>query len=192
MELGMTDTGQPLFDLWRKQFEEGTQAWARLVSQTPAAPSDPTAFWRPLVEQWVQAWARMFAQTPASPEVATQWKQFLDQSVETWSQALGQAMQTEAFAQMLGRYLDQWLAVYNPARKAMDQSLDTALQTMNLASRSQLTAVARQIVELDERVERLEDGIAAVLKRLDEVARRPGPARPETSAVPEASPQERR
>lgn len=186
----MGDTAQPLLDLWRKQFEEGTQAWARLVGQAPAPPSDPTAFWRPLVEQWVQAWARMFAQMPASPDVATQWKQFLDQSVETWSQALGQAMQTEAFAQMLGRYLDQWLAVYGPARKAMDQSLDTALQTMNLASRSQLTAVARQLVELDERVERLEDGIAAVLKRLDEAGRRP--ARPETSAVPEPAPQERR
>jgi hypothetical protein len=188
----MSDPTKPLLDLWRKQFEEGTQAWARLLTQAPAAPApppDPTAFWRPLVEQWVQAWAHMFAQTPVTPDVATQWKQFLDQSVEAWSQALGQAMQTDGFAQMLGRYLDQWLAVYSPARKAMDQSLDTALQTMNLASRSQLTAVARQIVELDERVERLEDGIAAILKRLDDAARRT--ARPE-AAVPEAAPRERR
>lgn len=186
----MADTTQPLFDLWRKQFEEGTQAWARLLGQTPAPPPDPTTFWRPLVEQWVQAWARMFAQTPLTPDVAAQWKQFLDQSVEAWSQALGQAMQTEGFAQLLGRYLDQWLAVYAPARKAMEQSLDTALQTMNLASRSQLTAVARQIVELDERVERLEDGIAAVLKRLDEMARRT--ARPDASGVPEPAPGEPR
>jgi hypothetical protein len=187
----MADSTQPLFDLWRKQFEEGAQAWTRLMGQTPAAaPPDPAAFWRPLVDQWVQAWARMFAQTPAGPDVATQWKQFLDQSIEAWSQALGQAMQTEAFAQMLGRYLDQWLAVYAPARKAMEQSLDTALQTMNLASRSQLTAVARQIVELDERVERLEDGIAAVLKRLDEAARRT--TRPDAGPVAEPAPRERR
>jgi hypothetical protein len=170
----MTDSTQPLADLWRKQFEEGAQAWARLMGQAPpaAAPPDPATFWRPLVDQWVQAWARMFAQTPVTPDIATQWKQFLDQSIEAWSQALGQAMQTEPFAQMLGRYLDQWLAAYAPARKAMEQSLDSALQTMNLASRTQLTAVARQIVELDERVERLEEGIAAILKRLDERERR--------------------
>jgi hypothetical protein len=144
------------------------------MGQAPpaAAPPDPATFWRPLVDQWVQAWARMFAQTPVTPDIATQWKQFLDQSIEAWSQALGQAMQTEPFAQMLGRYLDQWLAAYAPARKAMEQSLDSALQTMNLASRTQLTAVARQIVELDERVERLEEGIAAILKRLDERERR--------------------
>lgn len=167
----MADATQPLFDMWKKQLEEGARAWTRLLSQSPAAPPDPTAFWRPVVEQWVQAWARVFAQTPMSPEAVAQWKQFLDESIEAWSRALGQAMNTEAFAQMLGRYLDQWLAAYGPAKKLADQSLEAALQTLNIASRSQLTAVARQIVELDERVERLEDGVNAVLRRLDEVAR---------------------
>jgi hypothetical protein len=166
----MTDTSQ-VFEVWKKQLEEGAQAWARLLGQSPAAPPDPATFWRPVVEQWVQAWARAFAQTPAGPDVVAQWKQLLDQSIDAWSRALGQAMNTEAFAQQLGRYLDQWLVAYGPAKKAVDQSLDTALQTMNLASRTQLTAVARQIVELDERVERLEDGLGAVLKRLDEIAR---------------------
>ena len=36
-----------------------------------------------------------------------------------------------------------------------------------MASRSQLTSVAKQIVELEERLERMEDGINAILKRLD-------------------------
>jgi hypothetical protein len=185
----MSHMPEQLFDFWRKQFEEGAQAWVRLAGQAAGAPPDPAQYWRPLVEQWVQAWARMFSQTPLTPDVATQWKQFLDQSIETWGQALGQAMQTDAFAQMLGRYLDQWLAVYAPARKAMEQSIDTALQTLNLASRSQLTAVARQIVELDERVERLEDGIAAVLKRLEDMTHRAG--RQSAGAMPEPAPRER-
>jgi hypothetical protein len=141
----MADPTQQLFELWRKQFEEGAQAWARL-----------------------------FAQTPATPEVMNQWKQALDQSIEAWSRVVGQGMQTEAFAQALGRYLEQWLSAYGPVKKVADQSLDAALQTMNLASRGQLTAVARQLVELDERVERVEDGVQAILMKLDELSRRVG------------------
>ena len=68
------------------------------------------------------------------------------------------------FAQMLGRYLDQWLVASAPMKKATDQAIDQALQILNLASRSQLTAVARQIVELEERVERIEDAVNAVLR----------------------------
>jgi hypothetical protein len=162
----MTEAGtqQQLFEMWRKQLEEGAAAWSKMMSPPAAPPSDPMAFWRPMVEQWVQASARAFAQTPMTPDVMTQWKQFLDQSIDTWSRALGQAMNTEAFAQMLGRYLDQWLVASAPMKKATDQAIDQTLQTLNLASRSQLTAVARQIVELEERVERIEDAVNAVLR----------------------------
>src|SRR5439155_27761 len=72
---------QQFFDMWKKGLEDSTQAWARLLSQSTAAPPDPTAFWRPAVEQWVQTWARMIAASPVSPDIATQWKQFLDQTI---------------------------------------------------------------------------------------------------------------
>ena len=161
----MSDSGAQLFEMWRKQLEEGATAWSKLLFP-PAAPppSDPMAFWRPLVEQWTQASARAFGQTPMTPDVMSQWKQFLDQSIDAWSRALGQAMNSEGFAQMLGRYLDQWLVTTAPMKKAAEQGIDQALQTLNLASRSQLTAVARQIVELEERVERIEEAVNAILK----------------------------
>jgi hypothetical protein len=162
----MADAGtQQLFEMWRKQLEEGAAAWGKLLSPPAAAPpTDPMAFWRPMVDQWVQASARAFAQTPMTPDLMAQWKQFLDQSIDAWSRALGQAMGTEAFAQMLGRYLDQWLVTTGPVKKAADQAIDQALGTLNVASRSQLTAVARQIVELEERVERIEEAVNAVLR----------------------------
>jgi len=98
---------------------------------------------------------------------ADQWKQFLDQWIEAWSKALGQAMNTEAYAQMMGKYLDQWLVVNAPMKRAAEQQIDQALQVLNLASRTQLTAVAKQIVELEERLERMEDVLGAILRRLD-------------------------
>jgi hypothetical protein len=163
----MTDTTQ-LFDMWRRQLEESTQAWTRMVSQAPGTPPpDPTAFWRPVLNQGLEQWARMFAQSPASPDLVGQWKQFLDQWIEAWSRVLGQSMGTEGFAQMMGRSLEGWLAAQAPVKKAGEQALEQTLQSLNVASRSQLTAVAKQIVELEERLERIEEGLAAVLKRED-------------------------
>lgn len=172
---------QQLFDLWRKQFEEGAATWARLVSQSPpaAAPQtmDPTAFWRPVLNSGLETWARLFATTPVSPDLMQQWKQFLDQWIEAWSKALGQVMATEGFAQMMGRSLDQMLSQLAPAKKTAQQSVDSALETLNLASRSQLTNVAQQIVDLEDRIERIEDGIATIAKKLDALARTDVPSR---------------
>jgi hypothetical protein len=161
---------QQLFDIWRRQLEESAQAWTRMLGQTPPppAPPDPLAFWRPVMAQGLEAFARLFAQTPVPPDLAAQWKALMDQWLEAWSKAFGQAMSTEAYAQLMGQTLDQWLAAQAPARKATEQALGQALATLNLASGTQLTAVARQIVELEERLERVEDGIAAILERLEE------------------------
>ncbi|HXD96283.1 MAG TPA: poly(R)-hydroxyalkanoic acid synthase subunit PhaE [Candidatus Acidoferrum sp.] len=163
----MTDSTQ-FFDMWRRQLEESTQAWTRMVSQAPpAAPPDPTAFWKPVLNQGLEQWARMFAQTPASPDLMVQWKQFLDQWIEAWSRVLGQAMNTESFAKLMGGSLESWLAAQAPLKKAGEQAVEQTLQGMNVASRTQLTSVAKQIVELEERLERVEDGIQAILKRLE-------------------------
>jgi len=163
----MTDSTQ-FFDMWRRQLEESTQAWTRMVSQAPpAAPPDPTAFWKPVLNQGLEQWARMFAQTPASPDLMVQWKQFLDQWIEAWSRVLGQAMNTESFAKLMGGSLENWLAAQAPLKRAGEQAVEQTLQAMNVASRTQLTSVAKQIVELEERLERVEDGIQAILRRLE-------------------------
>jgi hypothetical protein len=161
-------TMNPLFEMWRKQFEESAAAWARMVSQVQTPPAtDPMAFWRPVLNQGVEQWARLFAQTPVTPDLASQWKQFLDQWIDAWSKALGHAMNTEAYAGMMGRFLDQWLVATAPMKKVAEQQNEQALATLNLASRTQLTAVAKQLVELEERLERMEDMLGAILKRLD-------------------------
>jgi polyhydroxyalkanoate synthesis regulator phasin len=171
-----TSSSQQLFDMWKRQLEEGAASWAQLMTKGAApAPPDPAGFWwKPMFEQGLAQWARIFAQTPVTPELSTQWKQFLDQSIEAWSKALSQAMSTEAFAQMMGKTLDQWLVSQGPAKRAAEQSVEAALQAFNLPSRTQVTAVAKQIVELEERLDRLEDGIATLARRLEDVLRSAG------------------
>ena len=158
---------QQLFETWKKQLDEGAQAWARALGQSPAPPPDPLSFWKPAMEHGLQTWARIFASTPVTPDLMTQWKQFLDQSIDAWSRALGQVMNTDAYAQAMGRSLDQWLTSSAPAKKASDQSIEATLQAFNLPTRTQVTALAKQIMELEERLDRLEDGIATVLRHLE-------------------------
>ena len=161
-------TTNALFEMWRKQFEESAAAWARMVNQAQTPPmTDPTAFWRPVLNQGLEQWARLFAQTPATPDLAAQWKQFIDQWIDAWSRVLGHAMNTEAYAGMMGRFLDQWLVATGPMKKAVEQQNEQTLAALNLASATQLTAVAKQLIELEERLERMEDTLGAILKRLD-------------------------
>jgi len=179
------NTTQQMFDLWKRQLDEGTQAWARLITETSASPPpDAAAFWRPIIDQGFQTWARAFAQTPMTPDVMTQWKQLMDQAIEAWSRALGQVMGTDAFAQALGRTLDQFLVTSGPMKKVADQSVEATLQALNLPSRGQVTEVAKQIIGLEERIEGLEDALGAIMRRLNDISRtlaeqaqRPGAAR---------------
>ena len=80
-------------------------------------------------------------------------------------------MSTEQFAQGMGRALEQWMASYAPTKKATDQTVEGALQALNLPTRVQVTALAKQLMDLEERLDRLEDGIAAVLRKLEEPKR---------------------
>ena len=166
----MTDVSaasQQLFEMWKKQLDEGAQAWSRALGGNPTPTADPLSFWKPAMEHGLQTWARIFATTPVTPDLMSQWKQFLDQSIEAWSKALGQVMNTEGYAQAMGRSLEQWLVSYAPAKKAADQSIDAALQALNLPTRAQVTSLAKQIMDLEERLDRLEDGIATLLRRLE-------------------------
>jgi Poly(R)-hydroxyalkanoic acid synthase subunit (PHA_synth_III_E) len=163
-----TTTTPPLLDIWRRQIENGTQAWARMLAGAPMPLTlDPIAFWRPVLDQMVAVWTQVLSQMPVSPDLVAQWKQFLDQWIEAWSRAFGHVMGTEAFAQAFGQSLDQLMAVQAPFRKAGANAMETTLSVVGLPSRSQVTGVARQLVELEERVERLEDSVRAVLDRLD-------------------------
>ncbi len=158
---------QQLFDLWKRQMEEGTQTWMRMMSDAPGRTAfDPAAFWRPFFEQGASAWTRLMGQAPMSPDFMTQWKRFADEWIEMWSQTLSRVMSTDAFAGTLGKYLDQWMVAQGPMKKGGEQAAENMLQSLNLPSRTQVTNLARQMIELEERIERLEDEIRALPGRI--------------------------
>jgi hypothetical protein len=161
--------GQQLFELWRKQMEEGTQAWLKMIGQGPSQTVDPQAFWRPFMDQSMAAWSKVMTQGSASPDLMAQWKQFLDQWIAAWAKVLEQAMSTETFAQAMGKQLEVFLQTAGPVKKAAEQQVETGLSALGLPSRSQVVNVAAQIVQLEEKVDGLEDRLDAILKRLNEL-----------------------
>lgn len=166
-----TVTAQAVFDAWKKQMEDSTQAWARAVAGGGHA-ADPLQMWRPFMEQAAQGWAAMGQQGVPSSDIAAQWKALLDQWLNAWDQVLTKAIGTEQFAQALSAHLDQWLSAQAPLRKATKDSRDAALEALGVASRDQVIGVARQIMDLDDRLEDVERALKAVLTKLEAV--RPG------------------
>jgi len=158
---------QQLLDLWKKQMEEGTQAWLKMVGQ--GQPADPQAFWRPFMDPSMAAWSKVLTQGVSSPDLLAQWKQFVDQWIAAWSKALEQAMSTESFAQALGKQLEGFLTVGGPAKKAAEQQMEAGLSALGVPSRSQVVGLAHQLVQLEEKVDGLEDRLDVILKRLGEL-----------------------
>lgn len=164
---------QDFFELWKKQMEDGVQAWAKAVGQHQ--PPDPSGLWRPVLDPVIAAWSKLAAQGPVHPEALAQWKQFLDQCIAAWGKALEQAMGTEAFAQALRAYLDRWLAQQAPFRPAAGPSLESPLSALDLPSRSQVAAIARRQKDVEDRLEALGDRLdacfSALMSRLDMIQR---------------------
>ena len=164
----MAETGgQQFFDLWKRQVEEGSQAWMRTLGQ--GQPADPQSFWRPFMDQGMAAWSKVMTQGPPSADLMGQWKQFLDQWIAAWSKVLEQAMGTETFAQAMGKQMESFLNTSGPAKKAAEQQIDAGLAGLGLPSRSQVIGVAAQIVQLEDKVDGLEDRLDAVAKELREL-----------------------
>ena len=162
------NTSQQLLDMWKRQVEEGTQAWLRMMGQGPAAaapPMDPQAFWRPFMDQGMAAWSKVMTQGSApSPDLMAQWKQFLDQWIAAWSRVLEQAMGTDTFARMMGKQLEGFLNASGPAKKVAEQQIDASLAGLGIASRAQVVALARHLAQVEEKLDGLEDKIDRLLR----------------------------
>ena len=172
---------EQMFDVWRKQLQAGAEAWTKAVQQmgsagqAPPSPLDPAAFWRQFTDPGASVWAGLQGPGPIDPQVLAQWKRFLDDWIAAWSGALEQAMGTEAFAESLGKTLDQFLTAQGKAKEAASRVNKVTLETLNLPSRDQIVGLSRQLMDLEDKLEALED-------RLD--GQTAAPAKARTKSAP--------
>ncbi len=162
-----TSDRDDLFAQWRKQVEAGTDAWIKTVRQMASQghvppPPDPMQFWRQFSNLGPMNAPPFPGAGPVDPQVLAQWKGFLDDWIAAWSGALEKAMGTEAFAEALGKTLDQFLTIQGKARQAAERSGKAAIDAVGLPSREQVVGLSRQMMDLEDRLEALEDKIEDV------------------------------
>ena len=86
------------------------------------------------------------------------WRRFYDANEELWSKAARETTSSEAFAQMQGRMLETFLAFQKGTRDA----LNAQLATFNLPSRDDVARLGELIVGLEEKIDQLDDRLAAI------------------------------
>src|SRR5919108_669908 len=114
-------------------------------SPRPGGPPDPMQYWRD------------FFQDPTKL-----WREFYQQSEATWGPQLEQNMGTEAYAAMIGQTLEAYVSFH----KALRESMNRYLETMNLPSRDDFARVAGQITALEAKIDALDEKVEDLQDRL--------------------------
>ena len=87
------------------------------------------------------------AQTPFGDP--SQWKAQFDDAVRQWNEFLTSMMGTEAFAAANSRFMDSFLDM----QRTMGQTVERYLQTMNVPTRSDFTALAERIAAIEDQLD---------------------------------------
>ena len=111
--------------------------------------------------------------TPA-PDPFEMWRKFYEANETAWTKAAQDTTSSEAFAEMHGRMLETFLAFQKGARDAMN----TQLATLNLPSRDDLARLGELILGLEEKIDQLDDRVAAMAGKQKPAA---SSARPKTA-----------
>jgi hypothetical protein len=140
-----------------------------------------------MFDQLLGEWSKAVQQGVMTPDVLKQWKAFLDQWLLTWDKMFAELLQTDAFAEIMGKQLQQWLSAQAPFRQGAAASLETTLQTLGLPSRAQVVGIARQLMELDDRLEDIENRLTTLNSRLSDTQPQKTADRRETARRPARS-----
>jgi polyhydroxyalkanoic acid synthase PhaR subunit len=105
----------------------------------------------------------------AMPDPMQFWRDFYQQSEAAWGKALEQSMDTEAYASMIGQTLEAYVSF----QKALRDSMNRYLETMNLPSRDDFSRLAAQVVALEAKIDALDEKLDDLLDRSGERDRKP-------------------
>ena len=167
----LPETPAELWQGWTEAWKEFNESASRMWSLTPQgskeAAADPYGLF--------QSWQQFFDSTTQggkniSADPFAIFKQWYDATSESWSKTVGEAIATEQFAEAIGRFLDSFTSFTIMFRRANEQYFSN----LQLPTRSDIARVATLIVNLEEKVDRIED-------TLNDAGDRSSPATAETA-----------
>jgi polyhydroxyalkanoic acid synthase PhaR subunit len=85
----------------------------------------------------------------------TMWKDIYAKTEATWSEALQESMKKEPFSEGMGQTLNNHLQY----QELVTKMTEAYLKQVNMPSRGEIASIASLIINVDEKVDRLEDKI---------------------------------
>ena len=136
-------------EAWKHWFEATTDIWKKATERG----ADPLG----LTTQWLEMMEEARAKLPAGGSLPadpfTFLKQWYDATNETWSKAVGDFIGTKQFMEMGSQFLES----YASFTRTFSQASEAYFSRLQLATRSDIARVAELVVNLEEKVDRLDN-----------------------------------
>jgi polyhydroxyalkanoic acid synthase PhaR subunit len=136
-------------EAWKRWFEATTDVWKKATRQG-ADPLGLTTQWLEMMEE---ARAKLSAGGVVPTDPFTFLKQWYDATSETWSKAVGDMIGTEKFMEMASQFLES----YASFTRTFSRASEAYFSRLQLATRSDIARVAELVINLEEKVDRLDN-----------------------------------
>jgi len=136
-------------EAWKHWFEATTDVWKKATEQG-ADPLGLTTQWLEMMEE---ARAKLSAGGVLPADPFTFLKQWYDATNETWSKAVGDIIGTEKFLEMGSQFLES----YTSFTRTFNRASEAYFSRLQLATRSDIARVAELVVNLEDKVDRLDN-----------------------------------
>jgi len=136
-------------EAWKHWFEATTDIWKK-AAERGADPLGLTTQWLEMMEE---ARAKLSAGGSLPADPFTFMKQWYDATNETWSKAVGDLIGTEQFMETGSKFLES----YTSFTRTFSQASEAYFSRLQLATRSDIARVAELVVNLEEKVDRLDN-----------------------------------
>ncbi len=137
-------------EAWKQWFETSTDIWEKAAERGP----DPLGLTTQWLEMMEEARARMAeGNIPADP--FTFMKQWYDATSETWATVIGDIIGTERFMESSSQFMESYTSFYRTFRRANEEFFGN----LQLPTRSDIARVAELVIEVEDKVEQIEDAL---------------------------------
>ncbi len=97
-------------------------------------------------------------ETNNSPDVGQLWRNWLVETERQWNAFFNDVMGTDSFGRLVGGYTE----VYSTFQRLVAQNMERSLSTLNVPSRSDIVELSERLSRVDERLASIESSISAL------------------------------
>ncbi len=138
-------------EFWKQWLEASVDIWRSATERG----GDPLGFTTQWLEMMEEARARILSEGNIPSDPFTFIKQWYDATSETWAKVTGDIIGTDRFMESAKEFLESYTSFYRTFRRANEEFF----RNLQLPTRSDIARVAELVVDLEEKVDVIEDAL---------------------------------